>query len=655
MWHRLRKNHSTQGGDVHIGLGIAASIGPRADGEPGLVDRLICCSGIGARFEQGQATRERRFSGGSATDFWDWVATWATGRRSITVWAFGMGRALTLLDFASQVEKREFDLYWPSKPRKRKDGSQPPIKIVKGLLCLEDPPTIVVSKHVLGGRVQFLDVRNYYRADAFTLALSLGLVPPRDPKDVDDWARIVLQSDRWSELAFNAARAFLSFVRKNDLGAIRTTIAAQSLAAFRHRGMKHDIVFHDDQNVQELERASYFGGQAEVYFRGRIIPPSEQSSGEILDELAEQIPEVKGPVYRLDCNGLFPYVMQCGEFPSKLLASNCRTGIKASDGRDLGPDCIAEVLVSTADYVFPFRKSPPTLYPVGLYWTTLAGKELAKAIDLGLVTAVRRWAQYKMEPLFSDWVAELWAERQAAKDSGEAVESDLWKLLLNCLYGKFGQLSPRWIDVDDCDLGFAWGLANTLNLTNGAVRRFRSICWRIQELVPRLPKKNSSIAISAFVTAAARVYMQDVRRSLPVLSLYYQGIDSLHVAEHGKEHMQESGLISAGDLGKFKVETVAESAQYWSRSDYQFGKERVYCGAKAQAKWDGAHAFSQIMGEKFEVALVRGPGQSLKVASVTIRAPGEYKTGNVDPYGWVRPPVEYCPEPYDCKSDCTSS
>ena len=654
-WHRLRGNKSSSSGDVHIGLGISSQITPDRGEVGGQWDSPVCWSAVGGRMVDGELTRRRKMTSAEIGEWGSWLAEWSCRGRSVTVWGWGIGRALILLGLPAMIEAGELRISWDSIPRKRKDGSYPPSKIERGLLVLDDPPTILQFRHAGGARVEFRDLRNYFRHAGPEMAEHVGCHRPRCAGIADDYTLHESSARDWAQYALQSALSLIGWVRENDLGMLRSTIAGQALAAYRHRGMKHEIVMHDVADVQALERAGYFGGQTEVFFRGKITAPTEYDKTIDPDTLPKWSKIKFGPVFRYDINGFFPSIMSSGMFPRKLIAWGDFGGNKSQGVECLDGGCIADVLINTGDRTYPLRHGGFTYYPHGEYWTTLAGDELRDALEHGHVQSVRRWARYDLAPIFCEWMNELWGHRTAAKVMGWRIESDLWKALSNCLYGKFAQLSPEWIDAPEIDLGIPWGKATTIDRVSGSIGEYRSICWRAQRRQERGPRAGSMIAIAAFVTAAARMKITGIRRSMPKGSVYYQGIDSLHVGPAGARWLDESNWVSKTLPGYFKLEGEAESARYFGRADYEFGDERVFAGAKAEAHWEGQRVFTQTVSDRLEATLVRGPGGGVQVRTLTMRGGDSYRYGIEDANGWVHPHVWPLVDQPSSWSDCTSS
>ena len=102
--------------------------------------------------------------------------------------------------------------------------------------------------------------------------------------------------ERDVEIVERALEELLRWWSANDYGKFRWTAPGLAMAAYRHRFMRQEITFHDHQNVRQLERQSYFGGQLEAYWIGPI----------------------KQKVWQYDVVSLYPAVMRGNLYPVRL-------------------------------------------------------------------------------------------------------------------------------------------------------------------------------------------------------------------------------------------------------------------------------------------------------------------------------------------------
>ena len=83
----------------------------------------------------------------------------------------------------------------------------------------------------------------------------------------------------------------------------------------------------------------------------------------------------------------------------------------------------------------------------GCGWVTLAGPELLYAYAKGLISYSKSWATYHCRVVFDEFVAKFWQMKLEGEREKNLVKRTFAKLLLNSLYGKFGQLGADLIPV----------------------------------------------------------------------------------------------------------------------------------------------------------------------------------------------------------------
>jgi len=548
-------------------------------------------------------------------EFWQLLV--GITRERQTTWVVGHNILFDLVvsGMAEQFALSNFIVEWP-KQRKHKENNADDNDHCYSLCVIDSPPTIIRAKCTsTGGHVLFLDTLNYFQCPLRDLGEACGLRKYRMPDFRESDANWFKYCERDTEIVFDTFCTLLRWVKENDCGMFRYTAASQAMAAYRHRFMKHTIWFHDLPEVKAVERASYFGGRSEVFRLG----------------------EIDQTVHQYDCNALFPFVMSRGMFPVVLDRYELR-----SDYLELLPDIdckysVAEVELLTWDNAFPKRDERGVLYPIGRFRTTLAGDELENAYRRQFIVAMRSWAQYRCEPIFDQWVGELWGMRQCYKHEGNRLYEQFVKMLMNSLYGKFAQLSPQWVNVPDYLPMGPWSTWTECNATTGEMVQFRSFGWQTQRCDKRAEIPNTLVAISAFVTAAARCYMNTVRESIGAKHCYYQGVDGVIVTETGKHRLENAGLIDPDAIGKFKHQHTANSGVISGVSDYRLGDKVVIAG---RAIRHHTSELAENLQRKFHVTEQLFGGCAANFVTERLsewrKATGYWK-GKVGADGWIVP------------------
>ena len=137
--------------------------------------------------------------------------------------------------------------------------------------------------------------------------------------------------------------------------------------------------------------------------------------------------------------------MSCNAYPVKLLNCYLNINCKPEQLASNPLACIATVKLDSPSHLYPLAVNNTTVYATGRFETTLAGPELKFAIDNGHCILVKDIAEYKLAAIFGEYVNKLWQMRLDFIDSGNEPMAKATKLLLNSLYGKFGQRSSALV------------------------------------------------------------------------------------------------------------------------------------------------------------------------------------------------------------------
>lgn len=514
----------------------------------------------------------------------DWLAFLQTNCHAKTVThliGHGIGRQLTLLGFWQQVENGDIDLGLTGKQASKASrfGYD---RAWRGFLVTGDPPVIVACRlSISKATLRFCDVRNFTRDSLDEIAASLKVSPldlgetetPVDPLNhASAWRRQVVCDwfTNWTD-----------FLARKDLGSFKPTIAAQSMAAYRHKYLENDIHIHCDSEVLDLEREAY-------------KPPF------LLCPFVGQAPEA---VWHFDVNSLYPSVARDMRCPAKLIGK----------GSGLDPSCIIEDAGKFV-YVAQVRLLTDKLYPVktiggstdfrsGKHLITLAGRELLDACIKGEVRHVGAYATYEDADLFSKWVADLHALRDSLRASNERSSAKMVKVLCLSLFGKFAQREANWEAAPDRSAAQPYCSWWETDSSGHDPQYFRSIAWEVQRLRKGGETDESCPAIAACVLAAARLAMRDIYAVLPDRSLYYSDTDSVFVNEEGVKALQDHNLIHDTQLGKLKLVSVSDDFKVWGPKHYRHGDSTIHAGIPIAAidtfdtmkGWESSPRLDQIL------------------------------------------------------------
>lgn len=461
--------------------------------------------------------------------------------------------------------------------------------------------------------ILMLDNMNYFHMSLADLGDSIGLAKLEvDFETVSD-DDLAVYCKRDVEVMIKAWLDWLAFLKDHNLGCWAMTTAGQAFNAYRHRFMGVRIYIHTNEKAIDLERRSYHGGRSECFRIGYY--------GD-------------GPYYMVDVNSMYPYMMKEYKYPTmlKTILSNASVSDLAYWLERAG--VIAEVTLDTDKNCYPVGMNGRLVFPVGRFETVLTTPELIRALDDGAIVDVKAMAVYNMAYIFGDYVEYFYGIRRSYQDQGNTGYQMLAKLLLNSLYGKFGQqidIYEHVADAPDTPDGF-W---SEYDVEDQCWRKYRSIGGVIERAVGKDEGYNAFPAIPAHVTAYARLYLYDLIQMAGPDHVYYCDTDSLIVDRAGFERLQP--LLDDHELGMLKLEEKTDHMVINGVKDYIFGRKVKLKGIRNTAERIDHVTFEQYNQRSIKGALRARDAARCIWKKTTKHLDRTYKKGNVDATGKVRP------------------
>jgi len=461
--------------------------------------------------------------------------------------------------------------------------------------------------------ILILDNMNYFAVPLWKLGAQIGY----EKLDIDFTKctneELSIYCKRDVEILLKTWQQYFRWFKENDLGNFGVTISAQSFNTYRHRFMKHDIYIHNRLYALNLERDAYFGGRTECFKLGSFI---------------------KDKFYYLDINSMYPAVMKDNEFPIKFFAHK----VKPSEEflrLCLKKYCVvARVKIKTKKPIVPYRKDVKVLFPIGRFETVLTTPELKLALEENVIQKVLSMCLYEKAQIFKDFIDFFYNERLKAKQQGNTAYDLFFKLIMNSLYGKFGQLMGEWTTVGKCDPREVeyW---REVAQGDGRVYKYRKINGLIQRYEKRSEAFNSFPAVSAHVTAYARVKLWRLIEKAGMKNVYYCDTDSIFVNEEGYQNLKSE--IDNKELGMLKVESVTSDLKILGCKQYVFGKKKRHKGKKKNAKKIDDKTFEQEQWATLKTLIQNKNLVDYQVNRIVKHFSGVYDKGVVQPDGTVKP------------------
>lgn len=437
---------------------------------------------------------------------------------------------------------------------------------------IDSPPFIVKARRGTSSLL-LLDFLNYFRGSLASAGEFVGvpkLEMPTRKESKDAW-RVYCRNDVL--VLATCVRRYVEFLDHYDLGTFAHTLAGQSLNAFRHRFMEHEIFIHTRDEAIAIERDGYYGGRVEMFHRN-ILPARTYSY--------------------LDINSAYPAVMRDGLFPVSFEGIEHNPSIERLETLLSSRLLMARVRVRTEIPLYPLRMESRLVFPIGSFVTTLATPELSIALQRGHIEECEAVSIYAGENIFRPWVEEIYELRKDAKKKGDALWDEMLKRMMNSLFGKFGQRNYEWEIIQEKSPGpdQIW---KEYDRTTGILYTLRRIGGVLQLRRAVEEGFNSFVAISAHVTSSARVLLLHYIEQAGWDHVYYVDTDSLIVDGPGYIRLRDS--INESALGMLKLESQSKRVRLSAPKNYQFGKMEKHKGRRKDAikKPDGRYEQDQFV------------------------------------------------------------
>lgn len=478
--------------------------------------------------------------------FWDWVESKLHGNCRLYMFCHNAAYDAPVMDAFRVLRERDWLL------------SQ---------AVIESPP--VILKWRRGNQtILIVDTLNIWRMPLDAIGKQIGLpklkMPPRKASRVK-WDRY---GKRDTEIIMAACLDWFAFLLRENLGGFAPTLASQSMRAFRHRFMTHPIYIDSDRRALQVSRAALHGGRTECFYIGKR----------------------RGPLYLLDINSLYPAVMRDNLYPARLVG--VYNDVSRSElARWMGRYTIVGMFRLTTDQAcYPVLVEGRLSFPVGKIRAGLCTPEIAHALRQGHLHAADTVALYESADLFRPFVDTLYRLRVAAAKDGDSVGAWQFKILMNSLFGKFGQRGKKFIEVDktDDETPRSWV---EIDAHTGRVYRYRQLGGLVQLLDDTTETHDSFPAISAHVTAYGRMLLWHVMQRAGRQHYFYVDTDSILVDDIGRRRLHN--LCDPLKLGALKLVDSYSSVHIRAPKDYKFDDYEKIKGVKRRAIRIDANTYEQ--------------------------------------------------------------
>jgi hypothetical protein len=276
------------------------------------------------------------------------------------------------------------------------------------------------------------------------------------------------------------------------------------------------------------------------------------------------------------------------------------------------------------------------IFPVGEFETVLATPEIALALKENVIVKVLSVALYEKDHIFKDFIDFFYQERLKAKENKNTAYDLFFKILMNSLYGKFGQMMGEWETVGKCDPKEVDYWTQSLE-DDSYIYKYRKINGLIQRYNKKREAFNSFPAISSHVTSYARVKLWTLIEIAKMENVYYCDTDSIFVNQSGYDNLRDH--ISDLDLGKLKVECVTDDMKILGCKQYIFKEKVKHKGLKKDAVKISDNTYMQTQWSTLKTLIINKNLHDYQVKDVIKQFTGIYDKGIVQVDGIVKPLV----------------
>lgn len=470
-------------------------------------------------------------------------------------------------------------------------------------------------------------------------------------EDSDEYLAVYCMRD--TEIIYVFIKELIEFLEKEDLSKLKATAGSLSLNIFRHKfydSKKYPIFIHDWKKAIELERKSYRGGITDCFQLG-----------------------AKKDTFKLDINSMYPKTMEDSFLPSKLI---CWFNHKHRTQKELffyynkfkGMfGIIAKVIVNIPeDYAYlisDFGLGKSSFCYGNNIEITVCSPELNFIEKYGKVVKILEIAIYRVRRIFRQFVKYFYKLRMEYKKVGNDIYVEFCKLILNTLYGKFGQRETisKMLDKTDTEIIKHSDIIflmiqkkkEVLGFTDKDFEKTVIYLGTIVDLceIYLIDKKlyiirqttnnseNSFVAISSFITSYSRMMLIDYILKAGRNNVYYSDTDSLFVNRIGYNNLLPD--INEYEIGKLKVEEEGSCVIYAPKF-YDFNNYRKVKGIRQKnsilLEENEERVLYQVeQWQRAKSALKENNYQEQIIAKVKKQARKYYDKGNIDENGIVSP------------------
>ncbi len=472
--------------------------------------------------------------------------------------------------------------------------------------------TTIISVRKPGKSILFVDSLNWWAQSLAAIGETIDFSKGKVDFDNCNDSELSSYCHRDVEILLRMFKAFVRFLHNNRISRLCYTLGSTAMAAYLFGAYRHKIYIHNNSQAIDLERLAYRGGRTECFYLGELS---------------------NGPYHVLDVNSLYPYVMREHSYPVKYQAFKHKISPQELFRSLRTRSAVATVTLKTDEPIYGVRRDR-LLFPTGRITVTLCTPELYYALERDQIESVGDCVLYDHAPIFTKYVDKFYQLRNRFRAKGDKLYEHFIKLLLNSLYGKFGQRCDVWnkIGVDPSAIAHE---EICYDYETRKRYKVRYLLGSVYESRAKTESYNSFPAIAAHVTAYARMFLWEIMGQAGLGHYFYCDTDSLLVDATGYARLADR--IDPTKLGCLKLEYSIDRVIIRGPKDYEFGDHKCLKGIRKQAKQVSDNEYTQEQWPTLKGMMSRGETDKYVVKQITKHLQRDYLKGSVQTNGSILP------------------
>lgn len=341
------------------------------------------------------------------------------------------------------------------------------------------------------------------------------------PAGDDNLASWIRRCSKDVAILAKAMCSIMDWWDRAGLGKWSVTGSASGFNAMRHKIDARRYTINPDPAGIAADRAAVYGGRRGLWRHGKLTA---------------------GSYAELDFSGAYPTVAASLPLPLERMARFDSLPLDHAWLTSSRHGVIARVRLDTGRALWPVRIRGRVWYPVGEFWTTLAGPDIAEALAHGVLCEVGQGYVHRLGYALKPWADWCLNVSSGADDSAPAVAA-LWaKHCGRAIIGKWAQRGYSTIEIGPAPTN-GWFATEGWNHTLNAHSTIVDFDGRRWQCTAAGDGDNCYPAVLAYVESHVRVRLGRLIDSVPVSAMVACNTDGLIVDLRGIkdwEHDAES-------------------------------------------------------------------------------------------------------------------